>query len=248
MQTFGFIAGLVQVLRVLQQQPSGPFENILVQLLRGLTIQLPTQVGQVLVEQLEDVEVVEDDDRLGQIRLDRADISRRHVHGHGLDPGTATTGFGIIKKIDNEFEILDFGCIETKAKLPLEDRLLQISNDLESLIKKYKPDVAGIEEIFFTNNIKTAISVSHARGVLLYILKKHKVPIKHFTPTEIKSSTKAANLSSISPLCLAISKAFLFWLSCRQILEIVLSVASKVDGLTITIFCSNASLKSEGSF
>ncbi|OGJ49977.1 crossover junction endodeoxyribonuclease RuvC [Candidatus Peregrinibacteria bacterium RIFOXYB2_FULL_32_7] len=106
----------------------------------------------------------------------------------GLDPGTATTGFGIIKKIDNEFEILDFGCIETKAKLPLEDRLLQISNDLESLIKKYKPDVAGIEEIFFTNNIKTAISVSHARGVLLYILKKHKVPIKHFTPTEIKSS------------------------------------------------------------
>lgn len=106
----------------------------------------------------------------------------------GIDPGTATTGFGVIKKTDNEIQMLDYGIISTKAKTPMEDRLELIANDLQELIDHYKPERAGVEEVFFTNNSKTAISVAQARGVVIYTLKKNQIPIRHFTPTQVKSS------------------------------------------------------------
>lgn len=88
METLGFLPGVVQVLRVLQQQPSGPLEDLLVQLLLGFPVHFATQIGQFAVEQLEHVEVVEDDDRLGQMGLNGMDIGGRQVHGHGLDRRT----------------------------------------------------------------------------------------------------------------------------------------------------------------
>ena len=89
MQTFRFIAGLVQILRILQQQPSGSFEDLLGPSFRGLPVPLPTPVGHVVVEPLENVEVIEDEDGLAPIRLDRVAIGRRPVHRHGLDLGRA---------------------------------------------------------------------------------------------------------------------------------------------------------------
>ncbi|KKP38206.1 MAG: crossover junction endodeoxyribonuclease RuvC, crossover junction endodeoxyribonuclease RuvC [Candidatus Peregrinibacteria bacterium GW2011_GWF2_33_10] len=106
----------------------------------------------------------------------------------GVDPGTATTGFGIIETSEHDLKLVDYGCISTKANLKLEDRLNQIYEDLENLIIEFKPELAGIEEIFFTKNIKTAISVSHARGVIMQTITKHHIPILTFTPTQIKSA------------------------------------------------------------
>ena len=76
----------------------------------------------------------------------------------GIDPGTATTGFGVIcpTKRSGEFELVDFGVISTKPKLPDAERLKILADDLSKLIKKYKPKCVGVEKLFFTTNQKTA--------------------------------------------------------------------------------------------
>jgi len=106
----------------------------------------------------------------------------------GIDPGTATTGFSIIEKKDDKIQLLDYGCIKTKAGLNESIRLTQIAADLRILIEKWKPTDASIEKIFFNKNIRTAISVAQARGVILLELNKKGIPQKEFTPLEIKTA------------------------------------------------------------
>ncbi len=107
----------------------------------------------------------------------------------GIDPGTATTGYGIIKttKRADEFLLEDFGVIETSKKLPDAERLAILGQDLEELIKKYKPAAVGVEKLFFTTNQKTVMTVSQARGVILFVCQKHQIPIYEFTPLQIKN-------------------------------------------------------------
>lgn len=105
----------------------------------------------------------------------------------GIDPGTATTGYGIIKKEKNDFKIVDFGVISTSPKFSDAQRLKIVGDDLNQLIKKYKPEAIGVEKLFFTTNQKTIMTVSQARGVVLYIAQKHKLPIFEFTPLQVKS-------------------------------------------------------------
>jgi len=107
----------------------------------------------------------------------------------GIDPGTATTGYGIIKsgKRKDEFELVDFGVISTKAKLPDAERLKILADDLSKIIKKHKPACVGVEKLFFTTNQKTVMTVSQARGVVLYIAQHNRIPILEFTPLQIKS-------------------------------------------------------------
>lgn len=104
-----------------------------------------------------------------------------------IDPWTTTTGYAVIEKNSSETKLLDYWVIETAPKIPLEEKLLELWNDLEELIKQYNPDKAVIEKLFFTNNIKTWIDVSHARWVVLYTFKKNGVQMSHFTPLELKS-------------------------------------------------------------
>ncbi len=107
----------------------------------------------------------------------------------GIDPGTATTGYGIIKtgKRKDEYGLIDFGVITTKKGLSDAKRLEILAEDLDKLIKKIKPAVVGIEKLFFTTNQKTVMTVSQARGVVLYICQKNKVSILEFTPLQVKS-------------------------------------------------------------
>ena len=107
----------------------------------------------------------------------------------GIDPGTATTGYGIIAsdKRKNEFRILDYGVISTNKNLSDAKRLSVLAKDLESIIKKFKPDAMGVEKLFFTTNQKTVMTVSQARGVILLISQKYKLPAFEFTPLQVKS-------------------------------------------------------------
>jgi crossover junction endodeoxyribonuclease RuvC len=108
----------------------------------------------------------------------------------GIDPGTATTGYGLIRtnKIqERQFELLDFGVIQTDKKLSDAQRLKIAGDDIKSLIKKYKPDCVGVEKLFFTSNQKTAMTVSQARGVALYVCEQEKLQILEFTPLQIKN-------------------------------------------------------------
>lgn len=108
----------------------------------------------------------------------------------GIDPGTATTGFGVIQsgKQRGVFTMLQFGAILTDKSLSDAERLAILADDLEALIKKFKPDVAGIEKLFFKSNQKTVMTVSQARGVVLYVLEKHGVPALEFTPLQVKNT------------------------------------------------------------
>lgn len=105
----------------------------------------------------------------------------------GIDPGTTTTGFAVIKKEWRNIEILEFWIIETIVKSDISLKILDIWNDLENLIKKYKPDICGIEKLFFLKNLKTWIDVAQARWAMLYILSKYSIPVLEYTPLQVKS-------------------------------------------------------------
>ena len=107
----------------------------------------------------------------------------------GIDPGTATTGYGVIKsgKRADEFELTDFGVIATDKKLNDAERLEVLASDLNQLIKKYKPDCVGVEKLFLTTNQKTVMTVSQARGVALLLCQQNKIPIFEFTPLQVKN-------------------------------------------------------------
>lgn len=104
----------------------------------------------------------------------------------GIDPGVATVGYGIIEKKGARLIPKEWGIISTPAKLPLPRRLDIIATDLNSLLEKFRPKLAVVEQIFFAKNAKTAIAVAHARGVILLVLAKKKIPIAELTPLQVK--------------------------------------------------------------
>ena len=106
----------------------------------------------------------------------------------GFDPGTATTGFGVIKK-NKEIKLIEYGCIKTLTNLTTAERLRVLHNQLNLLIKKHKPDMVAVEDIFFFKNLKTVVKVSQARGVILLTAAKSKIPIFECTPLQVKQAT-----------------------------------------------------------
>ena len=107
----------------------------------------------------------------------------------GIDPGTATTGFGIIKKRKSHaFEVLEFGIISTAKNLSDAERLGILGYDLETLIKKFNPAIAGVEKLFFTTNQKTAMTVAQARGVVIAKLFNNNIATHEFTPLQVKNT------------------------------------------------------------
>jgi crossover junction endodeoxyribonuclease RuvC len=105
----------------------------------------------------------------------------------GIDPGIATTGYGLIENKGSNLCLVDYGCILTPAKTPVVERLNTIFNQLSKLIKKQKPDEVAIEELFFAKNVKTAINVSQARGVIMLACMRSGIKmINEYTPLEVK--------------------------------------------------------------
>jgi crossover junction endodeoxyribonuclease RuvC len=106
----------------------------------------------------------------------------------GIDPGTATTGWAIIGEIDGVVKSIAHGHISTRKNFSEEERLEEISLDLENVIKKYKPREAAIEKIFFFKNQKTIIQVTQSRGAILLTLKKNNIKISSYTPLQVKQA------------------------------------------------------------
>src|SRR5207253_5353630 len=104
----------------------------------------------------------------------------------GIDPGTALCGFGIVRAVDDDYQLVTCGAISTPPKTPLDERLLKIYGDLTDLLREYKPDEAAIEKLFFARNITTALAVGHARGVAMLTIAQAKIPLAEYTPNEIK--------------------------------------------------------------
>lgn len=107
----------------------------------------------------------------------------------GLDPGLATTGFGLVTGDGQQLEAVDFGTLRTPAGIPLPVRLMQLHDLLITLLDAQRPDVAAVEELFFSTNAQTAMLVGQARGVLLLTLAQAGVPIAEYTPLQVKQAT-----------------------------------------------------------
>lgn len=106
----------------------------------------------------------------------------------GLDPGTATTGYGIIDVVEGEPRAVTWGVIRTTADSDTPQRLQKIYRELAALLEEHGPDAAAIEEVFFGRNITTAISVGQARGVLMLALADAGLPVDEYSPPKVKDA------------------------------------------------------------
>lgn len=106
----------------------------------------------------------------------------------GIDPGTGILGFGVIDIVNGKMTMVDVGVVTTPAHTPLDVRLEDIYDSLTQIIAETKPDVMSIEKLFFSQNVTTGISVSHARGVAMLAGRKGGMPIAEYTPLQIKQA------------------------------------------------------------
>lgn len=104
----------------------------------------------------------------------------------GIDPGMAIVGYSIVKFDGSGCELLHSGSIQTSKNAKEGARLLEIFNDMKTIVEMYKPDIASIEKLFFFRNQTTVMPVAHARGVILTVLEMSGIPVFEYTPMEVK--------------------------------------------------------------
>ena len=106
----------------------------------------------------------------------------------GIDPGSRKTGYGLIENTGNRIHHLASGCIRLNAKHPLSDRLSILSRELEQLIEEFRPDCGVVEKIFFAKNAQSALTLGHARGVILLKFSERNLPIHEYQTLKIKQT------------------------------------------------------------
>ena len=107
----------------------------------------------------------------------------------GIDPGTATTGYGLVRLMpDGELVAVSYGIISTPKDATPPARLEMLFDDLNKLLKKHKPDTAAVEKLFFSRNVTTALAVGQARGVIMLCLQKAGIEPLEYTPNEVKQA------------------------------------------------------------
>ena len=149
----------------------------------------------------------------------------------GIDPGTAMTGYGIIEEEEN-LSVIDYGCIKTEPNLSTAERLVKIDRQLTKLIRKHKPKKVAIEDIFFFKNLKTAVKVSQARGVVLARVAQMKIPIMEYTPLQVKQAVASYGRADKSQ----VQKMVKLLLNLREIPK----PDDAADALAVAICCANS--------
>lgn len=104
----------------------------------------------------------------------------------GVDPGTARLGYGLLRKEGSKLIHLEHGCFETPKTMPHPERLATLHLALQKLIDRHPLALVGVEKLFFQKNVKTAMTVSEARGVVLLAAQGRSLPISEFTPMQVK--------------------------------------------------------------
>jgi crossover junction endodeoxyribonuclease RuvC len=106
----------------------------------------------------------------------------------GIDPGTAITGWGIVKREADALTLLDYGTVSTAQGTPAPQRLQIIYRELGGIICRHQPDAVAVERLFFNKNARTAMAVGQARGVILLAVAEAGLPLHEYTPLEVKQS------------------------------------------------------------
>ena len=122
----------------------------------------------------------------------------------GIDPGSARIGYGIIKT-NGGLELISCGIIEIKEQ-GVGNQIAQAAKRISEIIKKYQPDLAGIEKIYFSKNVKTGIAVAQTRGAIILEISKYRIPIKEFSPSEIKLATANYGLADKKAVAKMVAK------------------------------------------
>jgi crossover junction endodeoxyribonuclease RuvC len=123
----------------------------------------------------------------------------------GIDPGFGILGWAVI---ENNFKVIDYGTVETDAGMPIDERLFAIHSDISSIIKRYRPDCAVIEKLFFSKNITTALDVSRATGVILLAFREHALPYQEVTPMQVKQGITGYGKASKKQMQIMIQRLF----------------------------------------
>ena len=107
----------------------------------------------------------------------------------GIDPGTAITGYGLVRENDDgSLTVVDYGAILTEADQPMPKRLVSLHEQLNDILLLHHPDSGAVEKLFFARNVRSALSVGQARGVVLLALERAGVTLAEYTPLEVKQS------------------------------------------------------------
>ncbi len=106
----------------------------------------------------------------------------------GIDPGTAATGYGVVEEQGGLLRAVAFGAITTRASLPFPQRLLHIHRELRTIVARAKPDCAAVEAVFFAQNVRSALRLGQARGVVLLALVEEAVQIHEYSALEVKQA------------------------------------------------------------
>jgi crossover junction endodeoxyribonuclease RuvC len=106
----------------------------------------------------------------------------------GIDPGTAITGYGLVHEQDDGLSLVECGVVTTPSSQPLPERLQTIYRGLSDVVRRFQPEEAAVEELFFSRNVRTALSVGQARGVALLALVDAGLPIYEYKPLEVKQA------------------------------------------------------------
>lgn len=106
----------------------------------------------------------------------------------GIDPGIGRVGFAVVDIDGHKLSAVEYGCVTTAKDMDTSRRLLELKNDLQSIIKRFSPEAAAVERLVFVHNATSALAVSQARGVILMLLRENKIPLSEFAPTEVKKA------------------------------------------------------------
>jgi crossover junction endodeoxyribonuclease RuvC len=106
----------------------------------------------------------------------------------GIDPGTLVTGFGLVEQDEDGMRILAWSSVASSSKMPLAERLSRIHSEAVRLIELHRPDEIAVENVFHSKNVKSALTLGHARGVTLLAAAQARLPIFEYAPREVKLS------------------------------------------------------------
>lgn len=107
----------------------------------------------------------------------------------GIDPGTATTGYGLVRiEPDGSMAAVKYGVILTPKEATASARLVTLYDELHDLIREYQPEIAAVEKLFFSRNVTTALAVGQARGVVMLCLEQFGIEAFEYTPNEVKQA------------------------------------------------------------
>lgn len=150
----------------------------------------------------------------------------------GIDPGTATTGWGAIEISGSRITPVAFGCITTPAKQPQPERLATIYREVGALIATHKPAAVGVEKLFFYNNVTTALTVGEARGTILLAIQQVGIPLRECTPLQVKQAVSAYGKADKRQ----VQKMVAMILGLKEIPK----PDDAADALAVAICCANA--------